>query len=399
MVMSSLYDSIFPGSGSEWNKAQMNLDVAQRTPTDFDKTIAGAGMTAEQAQKARQDKVAKDTAEAATRSGAIRWLPDGTGEAFDAAHGVWLRVGKDGTPVASPIPGASEAAATAAATTARRVAEAKLPTTKEEQQNAADVGIHNAVVNGRETATTGAVIRTGKTPDGTPVRLGASLGAEAEANATAQGYAKQAQEIDEAANAAKLGNSRLDEIHGLVINPSTHQAEFTPGAMAPIAQKLGSWALALGMSPDAVKEHFGNISNMTALGKETIGLAFEQAKSLTNRPAAAEVLLTAKNNPNIELPPEALTKVMEYMKGVNAFQMKKQQDKEAWIDSHDGSLKGFDAYFNRTTDINSMVPSLADMRAAFGMDANGREIESGRAPAKLPPLDSYRTLPATGPAR
>jgi len=192
-------------------------------------------------------------------------------------------------------------------------------------------------------------------------RTGVGPTQQAEASEAGKNFANQALAVDSDARAAQSVLARNQEITGL-------SNMFTPGAATPARENVAKWASALGM-PDSVVNDIagGNLSAIQAMGKQVVQGAFDSAKTALSgggRITQAEIILQAKNSPNVAMTKPAIDAMIQFQNGVAQWQVDKQQGKDAWI-SNRGSYAGFEADWNKTHPLSSYVPSAEALRAAL----------------------------------
>jgi hypothetical protein len=165
-------------------------------------------------------------------------------------------------------------------------------------------------------------------------------------------------EIDEKANAAQVVKARIGEMRDFTKG-------FTSGSLTPYKEKLGGVLIGLGADADAVNAKLGNISDMQAFNKEALNMAFDMTKQLTSRPAAQEVMLALKANPNLALQPDASRKIMNTIEGMADYNLAKQQATGEWRRTHNNSLEGFEAAWNKANPIKNYI-DFAALQAGGG---------------------------------
>lgn len=199
----------------------------------------------------------------------------------------------------------------------------------------------------------------------------------AEQKGYAESLAKARETIDADADAAMSVKARVQEMRDASQN-------FTSGNFAPLKEKLGGIAIAMGMDPAAVNSRMGNISSMQMFNKEATQLAFDMVKQLGSREAAAVVNQAIKSNANLENQPLANKGMLDVIEGMADWKMAKQEGAQTWADTHNGSLAGFQTYFNKTSPITKFIhvqqqTSQAPMGATAGPSPVGKQ-PSGAAP-------------------
>ena len=179
-------------------------------------------------------------------------------------------------------------------------------------------------------------------------KIGQSTAAEQEQQGIGKNLADYQKDINEKADNAQILKSRIAEMREASQN-------FTSGTLTPYKEKLGGIMLGLGVSPESVNSKLGNVSDMQSFNKEALSLAFDMTKNLTSRPAASEVMLALKANPNLALQPDASKKIMDVMEGMANFNLAKQQASFEWRKLHNNSLDGFETYWNKNESIKNYV--------------------------------------------
>lgn len=218
-----------------------------------------------------------------------------------------------------------------------------------------------------------------------------ALGAEQKARGDA--LAAQRTSIDEDAGTAMSIKARISEMRDASQN-------FQTGATAPLKEKLGSIAIAMGQDPQAVNARLGNISDMQAFNKEATQMAFDMVKQLGSREAAAVVNQAVKSSAQMGNQPGANKAIMDVMEGMADWKIAKQEQAQAWADSHHGSIEGFQTFFNKTNPITKYVhevkaTSPMPMGGAGGPPGPGNAVNQQSAPQAVPrgvtpiPLDEY----------
>jgi hypothetical protein len=187
------------------------------------------------------------------------------------------------------------------------------------------------------------------------IGVGQSTAAKSEQDAYGKNLADYQKEIDEKANAAQTVKARVADMRELTKG-------FTSGSLTPYKEKLGGILIGMGADPDAVNSKLGNIADMQAFNKEALNMAFEMTKQLTSRPAASEVMLALKANPNLALQPDASRKIMNTIEGIADYNLTKQQAAAQYRKSY-GTLDGFEAKWNANNPINKYV-DFATLRSA-----------------------------------
>lgn len=204
-----------------------------------------------------------------------------------------------------------------------------------------------------------------------------STASKSEAEATGTYLGKQAEAVDTEAHAAQVIKSRVTEMRPLL-------DMFNPNLAGPVRLKLGEAALAAGMDKEtADKIAGGDIGAQQAFVKQSIQMAFDATKQLTNRPAASEVLLQIKANPNIGMTKPAMQAILDYTDGVAKWQTERQQFKDSWIEAK-GSYKGFEGWFNRNHPIDGYVPSAEQLRSVLSKGSPQMAARPGEIPGTAP---------------
>jgi hypothetical protein len=157
---------------------------------------------------------------------------------------------------------------------------------------------------------------------------------EAEQGARGAALASLEKEIDSKAEMASMLKSRVSTMR-------TSLAGIDPNNLAGAKQKLGEWLQTLGVEPTKVEKLVGSPGDYQAIQKQAIAMAFEQVRQLSARPAVQEVIFAMKSNPNLEMQPQGLVKIMNAMEGLSNYQIAMSGAKEKWKQSHMGSMEGF----------------------------------------------------------
>jgi hypothetical protein len=113
---------------------------------------------------------------------------------------------------------------------------------------------------------------------------------------------------------------------------------------------------------------------MQAMNKESLNLAFDMTKQLTSRPAASEVMLALKANPNLALQPDASKRIMDMIEGISDYKLAQQQGAMQWRQNK-GTLEGFEADWNKNNPITKYV-NIAAIKAPMPQGAIGRNEPS-----------------------
>lgn len=200
---------------------------------------------------------------------------------------------------------------------------------------------------------------------------------------TAKELVKFGSTINQQADSAVAANKSLSRIQTLM-------KDFDPGKMAPLKSQLSQWAQSLGvMSQEEADSTFGSAGSMGAIGKIAIGLAANQTKALTSRPALLEFQSFMKANPNVEMTPDMLNKVMTYSADVNNLALEKQKEFQKWKKENPyGDSVDFDSMWNQKVtnefmDKDSEVSkTLIDM--AGKNTGNGAPQTRGATQAPIP---------------
>ncbi len=184
------------------------------------------------------------------------------------------------------------------------------------------------------------------------IGIGQSTASHAEQEVYGKNLAGYQKDIDEHAIAAQTVKARIGELREA-------SQGFTGGALTPYKEKIGGIMMALGADPDTVTAKIGNVSNMQSFNKEALNLAFDMTKQLTSRPAASEVMLALKANPNLALQPDASKRIMDTIEGMADYQLAKQQSSSEWRAAHNGSIDGFESDWNKNQPIKKYIDFAA----------------------------------------
>ncbi len=171
---------------------------------------------------------------------------------------------------------------------------------------------------------------------GTPAGqiTGPTTTGEAEQSARGGALASLEKEIDTKAEMASLLKARVSTMRNSL-------SGIDPNNLAGAKLKLGEWLQTLGVEPTKVEKLVGSPGDYQAIQKQAIAMAFEQVRQLSARPAVQEVLFAMKSNPNLEMQPQGLVKIMNAMEGLSNYQIAMSGAKEKWKQSHMGSMEGF----------------------------------------------------------
>ncbi len=217
----------------------------------------------------------------------------------------------------------------------------------------------------------------GGTPGGTIT--GPTATGEAEQKARGGALAAMEKEIDTKAEMASLLKQRSQQIRA-------NLSGIDPDNLAGSKQKLGEWLQTLGAPPDKVEKMLGSPGDYQAIQKQAIAMAFEQVRQLSARPAVQEVLFAMKSNPNIEMQPQGLVKIMNAVDGLADYQIAMSSAKEEWKKTHMGSMEGFIPSWTQNHPISQFV-NLKELRtksAVYTPTPSGRvtmrPLSSGLSP-------------------
>jgi hypothetical protein len=177
---------------------------------------------------------------------------------------------------------------------------------------------------------------------------------EAEQGARGRELATMEREIDTKAEAASLLKQRSQQIRANLVG-------IDPNNLSSSKQKLGEWLQTLGAPPEKVEKMLGSPGDYQAIQKQAIAMAFEQVRQLSARPAVQEVLFAMKSNPNIEMQPQGLVKIMNAVDGLSNYQIAMSTAKENWKKSHMGSMEGFVSSWTRNHPVSEFV-DLKELR-------------------------------------
>jgi hypothetical protein len=186
------------------------------------------------------------------------------------------------------------------------------------------------------------------------VVTGPTTTGEAEQSARGRELATMERDIDTKAEQASLLKSRSQLIR-------QNLAGIDPNNLAGSKQKLGEWLQTLGAPPDKVEKLLGSPGDYQAIQKQAIAMAFEQVRQLSARPAVQEVIFAMKSNPNIEMQPQGLVKIMNAVDGLANYNIAMSTAKEQWKQSHMGSMEGFVASWTRNHPVSEFV-NLKELR-------------------------------------
>lgn len=179
--------------------------------------------------------------------------------------------------------------------------------------------------------------RIGKLPEGTALDRNGNVvampGATAAANAISGANSSGAAQGTKSTDIIEETNDQADQALAtkrMILEMKNLSQNFTPGNLASMKEALGSWAISLGFDQKMVNAQLGNIGDLQDFRKFTSMLATESARSLTSRPALLEFNNFLTNNPNPNLTPEALSKMLDFMSKTQDVALDKQQFLQDW---------------------------------------------------------------------
>lgn len=198
----------------------------------------------------------------------------------------------------------------------------------------------------------------------------------AEQRSYGESLAKQRDNFDTEGETAMNIKAKIHEMRDATMN-------FQSGATAPLKEKLGGIAVAMGMDPADVDKRLGSISSMQIFNKEATQLAFDQVKSLGTREAAVVVERAIKANANANNQPVANKAMMDIMEGVADWKLERQSQAQVWAEAHGGSIQGFQTYYNKTNPITKYVKDVS-ASSPLPMGAPGGVPSAGKPPPAAP---------------
>lgn len=251
-------------------------------------------------------------------------------------------------------------------------------------RNAATSGVKSFAVNmhGANGQLVKGTINLGS-GDGQPgFQSGQSPGLAAEQQARGKQLVEQRAQIEDDGNNALSLKARIGEMRQATQN-------FKSGFGAPWTQKLGEIGIMLGQDPDKVNARMGNIADMQAFTKESTQMAFDMTKTLGSREAAVVVDRAVKAGAGLTNQPEANKAILDVMEGVADWKAAKAQAAQAWADGHNGSIEGFQSYFNKANPITNYIhevkaTSPMPMGGRGGPPGPGQVVTPQSAPAAIP---------------
>jgi hypothetical protein len=165
-----------------------------------------------------------------------------------------------------------------------------------------------------------------------PVDAGPSKAVLAEQEAQGAAYGKLPEELDKAATTAKTTNATLDEMSAAAEN-------FRMGKWSDHEQSLREMmqaaATTLGVKNPALEQATASYQDLGKLGGQVVRQA---AHDLGSRTGVQELQMITKTNPNAQMTEGGFKTVVAQMKGLNDFQIAKQQAAAAWKASNGNSL-------------------------------------------------------------
>jgi hypothetical protein len=163
---------------------------------------------------------------------------------------------------------------------------------------------------------------------------------------------------------------------------------------------VGAALFAMGATQETADQVAGgSIAAIDAYAKQSVQMAFDATAALTKRPAAAEVVMQIKANPNIAMNKQAQIAVMDYIDGVAKWKQDRQQAKDAWLAQPGASYKGFEGAFNRDHPIDQYVPSPDALRKTLtGADPALGASKAGPAAPRVGEVRDGYTFTGGDPA-
>ncbi len=195
-------------------------------------------------------------------------------------------------------------------------------------------------INGANPSNTSAASVTA--PGGLGVQ-GMSAGAEAATKANEGQLAEEAKGWREAANIAVDTNYNLQ--HAL-----TAAQGFDTGKIAPTIQNAKAWLQAALPASSFSQSDMNQLTNFAEFNKFAIRLGFDQARKMGARESTQIVQMAIESNPNPQLVGPAIQSIGHGLMAQNDYAIAKAKASEAWQQSHNGTLSGFNSAWQTNSD-------------------------------------------------
>jgi hypothetical protein len=166
-----------------------------------------------------------------------------------------------------------------------------------------------------------------------PVDAGPSKALLAEQEEQGKAYGKLPEELDKAAAAAKTTNSTLDEM--AAATDGWRQGKWSDVQENKWREPLQAVANQLGVNTPDLDKSVANYQDFVKLSGNILRQASHETSS---RVGVQEMSLIAKSLPNPEMSADGFKQVASQLKGLNDFQIAKQQAATAWKADNGGSL-------------------------------------------------------------
>ena len=173
-----------------------------------------------------------------------------------------------------------------------------------------------------------------------------------EQNARLKALGEYGTQLDEGRRGAVELNGRLSQMEGALPG-------FRPGRGAQQYYDAAAWLnsyLPGSFLPDGMGAD--KVSSYQQFQKLATQYATEQARKLGAREAASVVNIVLQSNPNAEMTPDALRRIMGGLRAQNDYAVAKANAADAWRSQHAGTLEGFDTNW-KTRPEQFLVPYLS----------------------------------------
>lgn len=244
--------------------------------------------------------------------------------------------------------------------------------------------IYNAALKGESPEET----RARETYMGTKRAIGDEVG-----DTAAQKYmGKEAvaihKSINDAADNATLGNTYLDRVESLA-------GDIQLGRLAPVKEALSSWAQSAGlMTQEQADDTFGSAGSAQALAKVVVPMVTTQLKQLSSRPAVMEFQAFLKANPNIEMTPDGLAKVVQFARKANNIAIEKQNTFEDWAQGKKPSeYSRFSSYWNKQQ-AEKYAGNNVNGTQEQQPKTNMQQQPANNTPAQINTAEQWQSLPS-----
>ena len=137
------------------------------------------------------------------------------------------------------------------------------------------------------------------------------------------------------------------------------------GVTTPHLIEAGRLAIALGISPDTVKEITGSSPSPAEAFSKLLAISAGQSVKQNvsaSRPTQFEYGTFLNATPNLAMTPGGRNAAIAIMKGSAAHAMAEQQAAQDWSSSHGGDLTGFPAWYTATNAPDKYLPSGAQLQ-------------------------------------